>query len=69
MRLGWALPESSGAPVDQSTTGSAGTSLSGTVPRLTSDTLLRGARELLIEHQGELYRLRLTGNNKLILTK
>ena len=38
-------------------------------PRLTSESLLRGARELLIEHQGELYRLRLTGNNKLILTK
>ena len=55
--------------MDQSTTGSAGTSLSGPAQRLTSDTLLRGARELLIEHQGELYRLRLTGNNKLILTK
>lgn len=38
-------------------------------PRLSSDRLLQGARELLIEHQGELYRLRLTGKNKLILTK
>ncbi|MGK7868740.1 hemin uptake protein HemP [Falsiroseomonas sp. E2-1-a20] len=34
-----------------------------------SGELLRGARELLILHQGETYRLRLTSNDKLILTK
>ncbi|MBU8537631.1 hemin uptake protein HemP [Falsiroseomonas tokyonensis] len=34
-----------------------------------STELLRGARELLIEHHGEIYRLRLTSNDKLILTK
>ncbi|MGG5886239.1 hemin uptake protein HemP [Falsiroseomonas sp. HC035] len=34
-----------------------------------SADLLRGARELLILHQGETYRLRLTSNDKLILTK
>ena len=34
-----------------------------------SQTLLNGARELLIRHGGELYRLRHTRNDKLILTK
>jgi hemin uptake protein HemP len=37
--------------------------------RIPSTELLRGARELLILHQGETYRLRLTSNDKLILTK
>ncbi len=34
-----------------------------------SELLFQGARELLIEHQGETYRLRITRNEKLILTK
>ena len=34
-----------------------------------SRALLNGARELLIRHGGELYRLRHTRNDKLILTK
>jgi hemin uptake protein HemP len=38
-------------------------------PCIPSSELLRGARELLILHQGETYRLRLTSNDKLILTK
>ncbi|NKC29982.1 hemin uptake protein HemP [Falsiroseomonas selenitidurans] len=37
--------------------------------RITSTDLLRGAREVLILHHGETYRLRLTSNDKLILTK
>ncbi|HOX71855.1 hemin uptake protein HemP [Dokdonella sp.] len=37
--------------------------------RIDSADLLRGGRELLIAHAGEEYRLRLTRNNKLILTK
>ena len=37
--------------------------------RWTSDTLLGGAREVQIEHQGCTYRLRLTQLGKLILTK
>ncbi|MEP6896951.1 MAG: hemin uptake protein HemP [Rhodanobacter sp.] len=36
---------------------------------ITSQTLLDGARELVIQHQGGEYRLRLTRNDKLILTK
>ncbi|QWP76633.1 hemin uptake protein HemP [Lysobacter sp. K5869] len=34
-----------------------------------SAALLRGAREVLIRHGGEVYRLRHTRNDKLILTK
>lgn len=34
-----------------------------------SDSLLGGAREVLIRHGGEVYRLRHTRNDKLILTK
>ncbi|TAM58447.1 MAG: hemin uptake protein HemP [Rhodanobacter sp.] len=34
-----------------------------------SQMLLEGARELVIQHQGSEYRLRLTRNDKLILTK
>lgn len=34
-----------------------------------SSALLRGAREILIRHGGEVYRLRHTRNDKLILTK
>ncbi|MCG6117150.1 MAG: hemin uptake protein HemP [Aquimonas sp.] len=37
--------------------------------RIDSQTLLQGGRELRIEHAGQEYRLRLTQNDKLILTK
>ena len=39
------------------------------VPRISSRELLRGRRELVIEHQGQEYRLILTRNDKLILNK
>lgn len=38
-------------------------------PRVSSRTLLDGGRELVIEHAGQEYHLRLTRNDKLILTK
>lgn len=38
-------------------------------PLFDSNALLRGTREVLIRHGGELYRLRHTRNDKLILTK
>jgi hemin uptake protein HemP len=38
-------------------------------PRVSSRELLGGRTELRIEHGGEEYRLRLTRQNKLILTK
>ena len=37
--------------------------------RLSSEALLRGRREVEIEHAGQVYRLRLTSLGKLILTK
>lgn len=36
---------------------------------LTSDSLLRGNREIGIEHEGSMYRLKLTRQGKLILNK
>lgn len=37
--------------------------------RIDSRELFIGTREILIAHGGDLYRLRLTAQNKLILTK
>jgi hemin uptake protein HemP len=37
--------------------------------RIDSRDLFVGTREIIITHGGELYRLRLTAQNKLILTK
>jgi hemin uptake protein HemP len=37
--------------------------------RISSQSLLAGERELVITHQGSEYHLRLTRNDKLILTK
>jgi hemin uptake protein HemP len=37
--------------------------------RIASQRLLEGSRELVIEHDGNEYHLRLTRNDKLILTK
>ena len=34
-----------------------------------SEQILQGRREIFIEHAGKMYRLRLTGANKLYLTK
>lgn len=37
--------------------------------RLASTALFGAAKEVLIEHEGEIYRLRRTAKGKLILTK
>lgn len=39
------------------------------LPKLHSHHLFSQSREVRIQHEGEEYRLRLTRNNKLILTK
>ena len=44
-------------------------SLRPSLPVLQSRRLFAQGREIRIEHEGEQYRLRLTRNNKLILTK
>ncbi len=36
---------------------------------IASDILMQGRREIVIVHDGLSYRLRITSNNKLILTK
>ena len=36
---------------------------------LRSEEILQGGREVVIEHAGQFYRLRLTSTGKLILTK
>ncbi|MFO1313950.1 MAG: hemin uptake protein HemP [Burkholderiales bacterium] len=36
--------------------------------RVRSDELFAGAREIVIEHHGRMYRMRITPNGKLILT-
>ncbi|HUB91998.1 MAG TPA: hemin uptake protein HemP [Dyella sp.] len=40
-----------------------------TIRRISSQRLLAGERELVIQHMGSEYHLRLTRNGKLILTK
>lgn len=47
----------------------AGAAGEAELPRLRSADLLNGAREAIIEHGQDRYRLRLTSNGKLILTK
>ena len=47
----------------------AGAVRAGALKRIDSTRLLSGGRELVIEHAGQEYRLRLTRNDKLILTK
>ncbi|WP_256386276.1 hemin uptake protein HemP [Kiloniella sp. EL199] len=39
------------------------------MPRVSAETLMQNNREIVIEYQGSDYRLRITSNNKLILTK
>jgi hemin uptake protein HemP len=39
------------------------------VTRIASDQLMRGQREIIIQHGREEYRLRVTAAGKLILTK
>jgi len=43
--------------------------LASATPSVESRNLLRGATEVLIRHGNEVYRLRHTRNDKLILTK
>lgn len=47
----------------------ASTLRTSATPRVRSDELLRGNREIVIEHRGEEYRLLRTRNDRLILNK
>ncbi|OUS18609.1 hemin transporter HemP [Rhodospirillales bacterium 47_12_T64] len=39
------------------------------MPRISAKVLMQNTREIVIEYQGNDYRLRITSNDKLILTK
>lgn len=41
----------------------------GSPARVPLDAILKGAKEIIIEHNGDDYRLRVTARGKLILTK
>lgn len=41
----------------------------GDLPAVSSAVLMAGGREIVILHGGDRYRLRITANDKLILTK
>ena len=46
----------------------AATPVPGQPQRIRSEDIMRGAREIVIEHDGRQYQLRITQNGKLILT-
>lgn len=58
-------PGDAGAPRPATPPGSDGVAL----PRWSSECLLCGQREIAIDHNGTIYRLRATRQGKLILTK
>lgn len=61
--------EAGNTPPDRGTAGSAAHPAGGgSVPRVHSRELLRHGEQLVIEHAGREYRLRVTSNGKLILT-
>jgi hemin uptake protein HemP len=67
---------SAGAAVAGDVAGDVAGAMTGRAPAPAAEpepvpvaTLLQGRRELHIAHAGAVYRLRLTANNKLILTK
>lgn len=63
-----ALSPEKTAPVSRQTTELC-LATDNTRPRLRSDELFARGHEVIIEHGREEYRLRLTSQNKLILTK
>jgi hemin uptake protein HemP len=54
-------------PAKPATEKTGGNSAASTA--IPSADILRGTKEVLIEHEGEIYRLRVTRNGKLILNK
>ena len=47
----------------------AGQDTQSQIPRISAQVLMQNTREIVIEYQGNDYRLRITSNEKLILTK
>ncbi|MDE2429180.1 MAG: hemin uptake protein HemP [Burkholderiales bacterium] len=55
-------------PADPTLTAVSGPVVTKSVPRLKSQELMQHTREVEIDHEGRIYRLRITQLNKLILT-
>jgi hemin uptake protein HemP len=62
------LPSGFGTVVHAAAVGERG-ARPAAAKRISSGRLLDGSNEVVIEHAGQEYRLRLTRNDKLILTK
>jgi hemin uptake protein HemP len=59
----------SDAHTSASSSGAACSGSAGRTARIRVDELLSGAREAILIHRGQEYRLRITSSGKLILTK
>lgn len=57
------------APAGRDNTDRGGDGVRPPPARVNIDTILRGRQEVIIEHRDEEYRLRITSNGKLLLTK
>ena len=55
--------------LDSNTLNAPGSNQSNNAQNIDAKSLFNGRREILISHKGEQYRLRMTRNEKLILTK
>lgn len=62
------MPEPSRLQTQSASLGPSADSTETPAVRIKSEDLFRQAREVEIDHQGRIYRLRLTQLNKLILT-
>ena len=60
--------ESGNRPSNETKNGSPAAGTSRPLPRISSRELMRHQSELIIEHDGREYRLRITQSGKLILT-
>jgi hemin uptake protein HemP len=61
------MQDDSAASAPKRTADTSPGDLAGPRP-IRSEDILRGAREIVIDHDGRLYKLRITQNGKLILT-
>jgi hemin uptake protein HemP len=65
----WGFPDMIGQQDPESPTPGGGSSAGSGVKRIKVSELLKGEREVILEHDAQDYRLRITANGKLILTK
>lgn len=61
--------KSDAIPNNTLTAGSPRAEIKTSTHPVSTELLFRGAKEIVIRHQGDDYRLRITRNDKLILTK